>query len=164
MEQILNWRKGLFDSNYQVFNDGLLRFSMNFASLKNAAVVTTQKGIYLLKSEGFSNPETKVVNNQNEVIAKITYDWLGFKAKVVLNTGEQLDWSFQNSWISRWSLNNHSDKQILFNSSTGNGLIHTNVDDDILILIGLFIREYYSRVIFVFALIILLPIFLRGAF
>jgi hypothetical protein len=150
MEQVLNWRKGLFDSNYQVFNNGVLKFSMNFSSWKNTAIATTQAGIYLLKSEGFSKPETKILDNQNQVLALITYDWLGFKAKIVFASGETFDWSFQNSWLRRWSLNNHKDKQILFNASTGNGLIHSNIDDDILILSGLFIREYYSRIIFGF--------------
>jgi hypothetical protein len=150
MEQVLNWRKGLFDSNYQVFNNGLLKFSMNFSSWKNSAIATTQAGIYLLKSEGLSKPETKILDNQNQVLAVITYDWLGFKAKIVFASGETFDWSFQNSWLSRWSLNNHKDKQILFNASTGNGLIHSNVEDDMLILCGLFIREYYSRLLFGF--------------
>lgn len=154
MEQILNWRKGLFDSNYQVFNNGLLKFSLNFSSWKNSAIATTQAGIYLLKSEGFSKPETKLLNNQNEVLAIITYDWLRFKAKIVFASGDTFDWSFQNSWLSRWSLNDHQDKQILFNASSGNGMLHTNVDDDMLILCGLFIREYYSRLLVGFIIVV----------
>lgn len=148
MEQVLSWRKGLFDSNYQVFNKGLLKSSLNFISWKNSAIATTQAGIYMFKSEGFSKPETKLLNNQNEVLAIITYDWVSFHAKIVFASGDTFDWSFQNSWLKRWSLNNHQDKQILFNASTGNGLLHTNVDDDLLILCGLFVREYYSRLIF----------------
>ena len=148
MEQVLGWRKGLFDSNYQVVNNGLLKFSLNFISWKNSAIATTQAGIYMFKSEGFSKPETKLLNNQHEVLAIITYDWVRFQAKIVFASGDTFDWSFQNSWLRRWSLNNHRDKQILFNASTGNGMLHTNVDDDLLILCGLFVREYYSRLIF----------------
>lgn len=148
MEKVLGWRKGLFDSNYQVFYNGLLKLSLNFISWKNSAIATTQTGIYMFKSEGFSKPETKLLNNQNEVLAIISYDWIRFHAKIVFASGDTFDWSFQNSWLRRWSLNNHQDKQILFNASTGSGLLHTNVDDDLLILCGLFIREYYSRLIF----------------
>lgn len=148
MEQVLSWRKGLFDSNYQVFNNGFLKFSMNFISWKNSAIATTPDGIYMFKSEGFSKPETKLLNNKNEVLAIITYDWGRFQAKIVFASGDTFDWSFQNSWLKRWSLNNHKDKQILFNASTGSGLLHTNVDDDLIILCGLFVREYYSRLIF----------------
>jgi len=164
MEQILSWRKGLFDSNYQVINNGLLRFSMNFSSWKNSAIATTQAGIYLLKSEGFSKPETKIVDNTNTVLAVITYDWLGFKARIVFSSGETFDWSYQNSWLSRWSLNNHKDKQILYNASTGNGLIHTNVDDDMLVLCGLFIREYYSRILFGFIIVVLIMLSFKNIF
>jgi hypothetical protein len=156
MEQILYWRKGLFDSNYQVFEQQQLKFSMNFTSWQNSAIATTQTGIYLLKSEGFSKPETRILNNQNEVLATITYHWLGFKAKIVFASGEAFDWSYQNSWLSRWSLNNLKDKQILFNASAGNGNIHTNVNDDMLIVAGLFIREYYSRILFAFIFLVVI--------
>ncbi|GGG92745.1 MULTISPECIES: hypothetical protein [Pedobacter] len=148
MEQVLFWRKGLFDSNYQVISNGYLKFSLNFGTWKNTAIATTQSGIYLLKSEGFSKPETRILNNQNETLATITYDWLGFKARVVFASGETFDWRYQNSWLSRWSLNNLKDKQILFSASAGNGNIHSNIDDDMLIFTGLFIREYYSRLLF----------------
>ncbi|GGI25161.1 hypothetical protein [Pedobacter mendelii] len=164
MEQILNWRKGLFDSNYQVIGNGLLKFSINFSSLKNTAIATTQKGIYLLKSEGYSNPETKILNNRNEVLAVIRYDWLGFKAKIIFTSGEEFDWSFQNSWLSRWSVNNHKDKQIIYNSSTGNGIIHSNTDDDLLILTGLFIREYYTRLLFAFVVLVFILFTSRSIF
>lgn len=164
MEQTLNWRKGLFDSNYQVFCNALLKFSINFSSLKNSAIATTQQGIYLLKSKGYSNLETKVLNNKNEVLAVIRYDLLGFKAKIFFSTGEEFDWSFQNSWLSRWSINNHKDKQIIYNSSTGNGLIHSNIDDDLLILIGLFIREYYVRILFILGILLFILFTGKGIF
>ncbi|WP_231460232.1 MULTISPECIES: hypothetical protein [unclassified Pedobacter] len=164
MEKILNWRKGLFDSNYQVYEQAYLKFSLNFSSFKNTAIATTQNGIYLLKSEGYSVPETKILNNKNEVLAVIRYDWMAFKAKVSIPTGEQFDWSFQNSWLSRWSLNNHQDKQIIFNSTTNSGLIHSNVDDDLLIFAGLFIREYYSRLIYALVLFVIFMSTVRSIF
>ncbi|MNK94111.1 hypothetical protein D3C87_1143030 [compost metagenome] len=164
MEQVLYWRKGLFDSNYQVFDQQQLKFSMNFSSWQNSAIATTQSGIYLLKSEGFSKPETRILNNQNETLATITYDWLGFKAKVVFASGETLDWRYQNSWLSRWSLNNLKDKQILFSASAGNGNIHSNVNDDMLVLTGLFIREYYSRLLFGLIILIVILISCRNIF
>jgi len=164
MEKILNWRKGLFDSNYQVYENALLKFSLNFSSLKNSAIATTQSGIYLLKSEGYSVPETKILNNKNEVLAVIRYDWMSFKAKISISTGEQFDWSFQNSWLSRWSINNQVDKQVIFNSTTNSGLIHSNVDDDLLIFTGLFIREYYSRLIYALILFVIFVSSVRSIF
>ena len=147
MEKILNWRKGLFDSNYQVFEQAYLKFSLNFSPLKNTAIATTQKGIYLLRSDGYSNPETKVFNSNHEVLATIRYDW-----------------SFQNSWLSRWTLNNHLDKQIIYNSSSSSGLIHSNADDELLIFTGLFIREYYTRIIYGMVLFVLFLSFVRNIF
>ncbi|RYD79501.1 MAG: hypothetical protein EOP55_04605 [Sphingobacteriales bacterium] len=164
MEQTLSWRKGILDSNYQVFGNALLKFSLNFSSLKNSAIATTQQGIYLLKSEGYSNPESKILNNKNEVLAIIRYEWWSFKAKIIFTSGEEFDWSFQNSWLSRWTLNNHKDKQVIYNSSTGNGLIHSNTDDDLVILSGLFIREYYMRLLFVSVILVFVLFSSRSIF
>lgn len=155
-EQTLNWRKSLFDSNYQVFDGLQLKFSINFNSLKNSAIVTAQQGIYYFRSEGYSNPETKILDHKNEVIAVIRYDWITFKAKIIYSTGEQFDWSYQNSWLSRWSVNNHHNKQIIYNSSSGSGIIHTNNDDELLLFAGLFIREYYSRILYAFLIFVLI--------
>lgn len=156
MEQALSWRKDVFDSNYQVFMNQSLRFSINFISLKNCAIATTQEGIYLLKSEGYLTPNTKIINNKNEVLAVISYDLLSFKAKIFYSSGEKFEWSFQNSWLKRWSINNHFDKQILYHSTSGNGLIQANVADDILIMTGLFIKEFYTRILFVLIIILVL--------
>nr|WP_199158055.1 hypothetical protein [Pedobacter sp. ASV2] len=161
MEYILNWRKGLFDSNYQVFKNGLLKFSLSFSSWKNTAIATSIDGVYLLKTNGILASETKILNNKNEAIGVISYDLLSFKAKIVLNSGEQFDWSYQNSWLSRWSINNHMDKQIIYSSRSGNGMISSNVDDDILLMAGLFAREYYNRMLILFIVLILIPIILR---
>ncbi|MDN3588851.1 hypothetical protein QWY86_19370 [Pedobacter aquatilis] len=164
MEKMLNWRKGLFDSNYQVYEHATLKFSLNFSSLKNSAIATTEKGIFLLKSDGYSIPETKILNNKNEVLALIRYDWFAFKAKISFPTGEQFDWSFQNSWLSRWSINNHLDKQVIFNSTTNSGLIHSNIDDDLLLFTGLFIREYYSRILYALILFVIFMSSVRSIF
>ncbi|WP_316804414.1 hypothetical protein [Pedobacter nototheniae] len=161
MEQILNWRKGLFDSNYQVYKDGLLKFSLSFSSWKNTAIATSKDGVYLLKTNGILASETRILNNKNEAVAVITYDLLGFKAKIVLNTGEQFNWSYQNSWLSRWSVNNHVDKQVIFSSSSGNGMISSNVDDDILLIAGLFAREYYTRMLILFIVILFILVIIR---
>ncbi|MCX2430834.1 MULTISPECIES: hypothetical protein [unclassified Pedobacter] len=164
MEKILNWRKGLLDSNYQVFEDMLLKFSLNFFSLKNSAIATTQSGIYLLKSEGYSTPESKILNNKNEVLAVIRYDWLGFKARIFCTSGDEFDWSFQNSWFSRWSVNDHKNKQIIYNSASGSGLIHSNTEDDLVMVAGLFIREYYIRILYAFILLMVFLSFARNIF
>ncbi len=156
IEKILHWRKGLFDSNYQVSENALLAFSINFSSFKNSAIATTQKGIYLLRSEGYSNPETKIFNQKNEVLAVIRYDWISFKAKIICTSGEEFDWSYQNSWLSRWSVNNHKDKQVIYNSSSGGGLIHSNIEDDMVVMAGLFIREYYTRILYLFIIIMVM--------
>jgi len=155
-EQTLIWNKSIFDSNYQVFGNALLKFSINFSSLRNSAIATTLNEIYLFKSEGYSNPETKILNNKNETLAIIKYDWLSFKAKIFYPSGEVADWSYQNSWLSRWSVNDHQNKQIIYNSSTGNGLIHSNTDDELLLVSGLFIREYYNRILYAFILLMLI--------
>ncbi|MCZ4244241.1 hypothetical protein [Pedobacter punctiformis] len=164
MEQTLIWRKGLFDSNYQVYAGGLLKFSLSFSSWKNSAIATTKEGIFLLKSNSLSNSETIILNNKSEILGRVVYDLLSFKATIILSTGEQFDWSYQNSWLSRWTLNNRSDKQIIFSSSSGSGIINSNINEDLLLIIGLYVREYYSRLISLFIIAICMLCIFRGVF
>jgi len=150
---MLNWRKGIFDSNYQVFSEGQLRFTLNFSALRNSAIATLQSGIFVFQSNGIFQSTTTVLDSQHQILATIAFELTNFKAKITMKNGEQLDWSFQNSWLKRWTINNHKEKQILYNSATGSGTIQSNVDDDILIAMGLFINEYYARLLFLFILI-----------
>ena len=164
MNKNLNWLKDTFDSKYQVFDKGILTFALNFSSFKNSAIATTQDGIFLFKSLGVSKPESHILNNKNEVLAVITFQWLELKANIEFRGGEKYLFRFQKTWLTEWTINNGTDKQIFYKSKSGSGLVNSNVDDEILILIGLYVKEYFSRLIILFFVFVVVSLLVQGAF
>ncbi|HTM98605.1 MAG TPA: hypothetical protein VL088_07680 [Pedobacter sp.] len=160
MQKILTWRKGLFDSNYQLYADGEIRGSLVFSSWKNNARGIALKNYYFT-SEGFLHPITKIRDENHNQIGVITYNALKLKATLTFNNLDHASWSYTNSWLSQWTITNYRDKQIQYHSASTAGTVLSDNDDELMLLAGLFIREFLSRGIIVILLIILIPIFMR---
>lgn len=149
MEKRLIWNKGYFDSNYQLFNEsGKIEASLQFDSWKNhARGIALQQFIYF-RTEGFLNPITKILNENQETIAVITYDQWHAKATLTTQKNEVFAWSFGDGWLSKWGITNFKDKQTLYQSNTTSGTVMANNEDEVILLAGLFVKEFYSRILF----------------
>jgi hypothetical protein len=161
MQRLLTWRKGLFDSNYQLYTNGEIKGSLIFNSWKNNARGIALKNYYFT-SEGFLNPTTKIRDEKHNQIGIITYKIWKLKATVTFNNLDHASWGYTNSWLSRWTITNYSDKQIQFHSATSSGVAVTDNDDELFLLTGLYIREFFSRAIILLILLILIPAIMRS--
>ena len=161
MQQLLTWRKGLFDSNYQLYTNGEIKGSLIFSSWKNNARGIALKNYYFT-TEGFLNPITKIKDENHDQIAVITYDHWKIKATITFKDLDHASWGYTNSWLSQWSITNHRDKQIQYHSATAAGTVHTDNNDELLLLSGLYIREFFSRAIILIIIIIFIPILIRS--
>ncbi len=161
MEKKLTWTKGYFDSNYQLFDHGKISGSIHFENWNNDA-----KGMGLttnisFKTEGFITPTTHIVNDKNEIIGVIKYESWQTKATITMTSGEVYGWSFTNSWLSNWMITDFKQQRITYKSNSGNGSIESSATDEIMLLTGLFIREFYARILIVILLILIIPTFSR---
>lgn len=161
MERLLTWRKGLFDSNYQLYTNGEIKGSLIFSSWKNNARGIALKNYYFT-SEGFLHPTTKIKDEKHNQIGVITYHIWELKATVTFNDLDHASWGFTNSWLSRWTISNHRDKQIQYHSATSSGIARSDNDDELLLLSGLYIREFFSRAIVLLILVVLIPTIMRS--
>jgi hypothetical protein len=160
MQSMLTWRKGLFDSSYQLYSNGEIRGSLVFSSWKNNARGIALKNYYFT-SEGFLNPITRIRDENHQQIGVITYNSFKLKATLTFDNLDHASWSFTNSWLSQWEITNHRDKQIVYHSSSTEGAVHTNNDDELMLLSGIFIKEFFSRGFIIFILLILIPMIMR---
>ncbi|WP_443939632.1 hypothetical protein [Pedobacter sp. MW01-1-1] len=158
MDHQYTWTKGVLDSNYQVFKAGEIRLSLNFETFQNTATARTSEGTFTFKNMGFWNGQTQIFNEQNQSIAKIEYNSMGLKAKITLQNNIVYNWTFQSGFLSKWALSNANEEHAIYNAATGNGQIQTNIESIYLIAAGIFIREYYTRIIFILLVIFLIPI------
>lgn len=164
MEKYLTWTKGLFDSDYQIFEQGQIKNSLHFNSWKNEARSVGLQQNFLFITQGFTNPTTTIYDDKNTVLGTINYNSWQTKATITLTSGTQLAWSFSNGWLSSWMITNFKDKQINYNSSSSSGTIITNTDDQLMLLAGIFIKEYYARIFILLMLILFIPIITRSMF
>lgn len=164
MDTHLTWNKGLFDSNYQLFTNGKINGSLLFDTWKNEAKGIGLTDTYFFKTEGFLKPITKIVNDKNELIGAITYGSWQTKATVKMVSGEIFGWSFTSSWLNNWLITDFKDKKIVYRSQSSNGTINSSTTDECMLLIGIFIREFYARILILCLILILLPIIFRTGF
>lgn len=164
MDHEFNWKKDTLDSKYQIFSKGLLKYALNFESWHNSAIATTQNGIFLFKTQTFGNTETLLVDNKNVVLAAIKFNITSFNAVVKFTDGGEFKFVYQRNRITEWSLNNGLDKQVFYRANTGSGLVKSNIDNELIILTGLYIREYYSRLLFFFLGLVLVALLVQNAF
>lgn len=162
MEHFLTWRKGLFDSNYQIYNQSQIQASLFFSSWKNDAQGIGLHQTYLFTSGGLSNPTTRIIDQNGHEIGLITYHFWQLKATISLNNQEHSSWAFSNAWLSKWTINNYQGKEVHYQASSGSGTIFSDNDDELLLLSGLFIKEYFARIMILFFIILILPILMRG--
>jgi len=165
MEKYLTWTKGLFDSDYQIFEQGRIKNSLLFNSWKNEARSVGLQQNFLFTTQGFTNPTTTIYDDNNAILGTITYNSWQTKATLTLASGSQMAWSFTNGWLSNWMITNFNDKQINYNSSSTSGTIISNTDDELMLLAGIFIKEYYTRIfILLVMMVVFIPIFTRSMF
>jgi len=161
MQQLLTWRKGLFDSNYQLYSNGEIRGSLIFTSWKNNARGIALKNYYFT-SEGFLNPITKIRDENHNQIGLITYNAWKLKATITFNDLDHASWRYTNAWLSQWMITNHRNKQIQYHSTTSAGTIYSDNDDELMLLSGLYIRAFFLRAIVLIMIVILIPLLMRS--
>ena len=163
MEKYYTWNKGIFDSNYQVYEAGQIKSTMFFDAWRKEAKIITQQKSYILKNNGFIDPTTQIYDNMHQIIGSITYNTWKTKGMVILNSGEQYTFDFTNSWFSTWVITNFKDKKISYDSSTSSGTVMANTDDELMLLTGLYIRAYFNNLlIFVILVAVIFPIIFKG--
>lgn len=153
MRNNFTWSKGLFSSLYQIYSN-----AKQHGSLVDKPFSRTTKGLfngkeYLFRNTGFFNHRTEIVDcSDNKVIGGIEFNSWRSKATIIVN-GSKYSWKYDNFWNSQWSISGTNGLSVKFNSSTTNGHIDAATDDGLLILSGLFIKNYYLQAAFIVILV-----------
>jgi len=123
MHTNLTWKKGFFSNLYKIYSNG--------------------KQIGNLKDKSFSQSRIGVLDNtQNKTVGEINYNnWIS-KATITIND-KTINWKYDNLWNTKWSIFSSEEFNIKYSGSSTGGQIETNIDDAVLLLSGLFVRNYY---------------------
>ncbi len=163
MEKIVTWTKGIFNSTYQILCNGEICGNLIFETWNNHAFGIMSKQDYHFKCSGFTDIKTIIYNNNHEQIGLITFHIWQFRAVISLKDQVPFSWNYSNGWLSSWDVSNHQNTQLHFKASSGSGIIiGEGLDNELILLAGLYVKEFFSRVLVSFISIIAILVIVRG--
>lgn len=143
MEQLLTWKSKIFKNKFELFQSGL-----PVGELKNNSWSRTSYGElngrkFSFSSKGFINQESDVTDiNNNTVIATISFSSWRSKAIINYNNKEYI-WKSENLFGNKWSLSFDGMTTVQYQRFNFSGDIGFNIKDELLILAGLYIHNYF---------------------
>jgi len=153
----LQWKSKSFSGEYMILDKELQVGSLknSFLSSKTNGVLNDTKVVF--KSKGILKQYIEIIKaGTDDVIGVITFGSFMSKAKIIIN-GTSYNWKYTNSWNTKWRVSIENGVDINYNKKNTKGTIESNIDDSLLMLIGLYINIYYIQTMAVVLFIIFLP-------
>lgn len=145
MEKIYTWKRGFFKRTYELFSNEMAVGTLRERTWSYSADGEINGKTYQFIITGFWKRKTEISDTE-KVIATITYNsWMTKATIEFTGSMKSLTWQYDNFWHTWWSLSDPSGRKIKYHGSQLKGEITSNIDDDMLILAGLFITSYYRR-------------------
>jgi hypothetical protein len=159
MKTELRWKRGFFQTAIQIYSN-----EMPVGTLKGKSWSQTTEGLlngesFAFVNKGFFKSVTLITDtrNKNEV-GKITYSSWKNKAEIE-HSGKTFSLKYTNTWGTKWSLSDAAGNSINYQGSSSKGTIESDILNNMLIMTGLFIANYYwQRTTVIVALLI--PVFI----
>lgn len=161
MQNSFNWKKELFSDTYKVYSN-----NKQIGELKNRTFSQTSVGEingkrYTFKTKGFFKQHTQIFDNSdNSLIGDIAYgNWM---TKAFLSIKERkLLWKYNNAWNTKWSIC-ESDRTLINYNGSSKGHIESDINDDLLLLTGLYVTNYYWQMTLFIIAAAWIPIYLAS--
>ncbi len=148
----INWKKGLFSSKYKLFDNNNVEigdFSQSAFSGTSIGKINESKLKFRKKS--FFSSETEITDlNSNQLIGNIKFNGWRSKADIKINDKNYL-WKYDNFWHSKWSIYENGQQLVNYKSSTTYGNIESLIENDLLILSGFYVYNYYVMLMIIIA-------------
>lgn len=155
----LNWKKGLFSSTYQIYSGSKQIGSLSNRSFSQTSEAEMNGKKYTFRTKGFFKQKTEVYNEFGKLIGDIQYNSWMTKAQISLDS-KYYYWKYNNMWNTKWAMQGDDNTQINACTNSFSGDIEANTDDELAILSGLFVTNYYMQMSFSVMIIVFIPIFM----
>ena len=156
----LNWNKGLFSSSYTIYSSDQPTGELVEKFFSQSAIGTLNNKKYTFQTKGFFKQETEIIDDKNVVVGTINYNNWMTKATLFIQDKKYL-WEYTNLWNTKWRIYNSETIDIQYKGSSSSGNIESNTDDELLVLSGLFVTNYYWQMTIVIVVAVIIPIITR---
>ena len=158
MQTNFKWKKGFFSSTYNIYSQGQIIGKLKNNSFSQIAEGEINGKKYKFITKGFFNQQTEIHDAiNNKVIGNITYNGWMTKATLLILDKES-KWKYDNLWNTKWSIFDSNGIEIKYSGSSSKGEINSNTDDDLLLLSGLFVTNYYWQITIIIIIAASIPI------
>jgi hypothetical protein len=144
MKTFLNWKKGLLKSTYEIYSHGTCIGSLREHTLTQCADGKLNGKHYSFNTKGFLKQETQIIDSDNfSPVGKITYNSWMTRATITY-WDKTIFWKYNNAWNTKWCLYDFIEGvKINYYGSSTRGTIESDDENELLLLTGLYITNYY---------------------
>ncbi len=158
MKILLNWKNKSFSSTNQIFLGDELLGELKNHSFKQTAEGHLGQKSYRFETKGLFKQETRIIDGKSDVlIGNISYNSMMTKATIQLK-GRSIYWKYDNTWQTRWSLGDDQGTLMKFSGGMIKGTIACEEIDELLLLCGMFVTNYYQQATIAIMVAIFIPI------
>ena len=145
METRYTWKTKFFSNTIRIYQyEGQVGEIANKAFSRSASGELNGRKL-LFDIKGFFRQETRILDASDEsVVADVIISSWKSKATITYNNREYI-WQHENFWNSKWSIGNESGAVVKYHSRGNGGEVTSYTNDEVLILAGLFIKNYFKQ-------------------
>jgi hypothetical protein len=145
METQLNWKSRLFRGLCEIYEYGKLAGELKSAGWRQTLTGELKGEKFLFEVKGFWKKEILIRNAVDSSLAgQIVLSRWRTKAMISCRN-QEYRWQFDNFFRTKWSISCDSGPLVKYQRHFKSGEITSYVKDELLILAGLFIRDYLRQ-------------------
>lgn len=158
MKTKLNWKRGAFSTTYQILSDERSIGQLENHTFRQTSEGRINKSKYSFVTRGVFKQETRIMDGDSrKVIGTIRYNSMKSRASIEL-PGRTLSWKYDNAWQTRWRICDEKQTLMEFAGRSFKGSIEFEQDDDLLVLTGLYVTNYYQQAMIAVFVAVFIPI------
>jgi hypothetical protein len=158
MKTLLNWKKGAFSSACRIFSGEKKLGELSNYAFKRTAQGHIRNKQYRFQTEGLFRQETRIIDvKNNQVLGTISYNSMMSKATIQF-ADHTISWKYDNAWQTRWSLFDDQGILMKFAGGFSRGTIEYEKENDLLVLTGMFVTNYYQQAMIAIFVAVFIPI------
>jgi hypothetical protein len=158
MKTTLTWKKGFLKKTYEIYSNNSLIGKLVENTWSSSAEGEINNKKYQFKTQGFFKQKTQIIDTEsNSIIGTIVYNSFMTKATIEY-LGQIAYWRYNNIWNTKFSITDNVGNQISFHGSSSNGRLEFDQPNDLLVLTGLYVTNYYRQITVVTLIIVFIPI------
>lgn len=156
----LRWKNSFFSNTWNLTSDETPVGSLRANAWKKTALGELNGKKFNFATKGFFGQETQIFDADSAAhLATISYNSWHTKASIITPGGKIFTWRYDNTWHTKWSISDASEVKINYAGSITKGTIESAEQDELLLLSGLFITNYYWQISVAVMIAIFIPIF-----